>query len=113
MNGQSRMNARQFGWLVLAVGLVVSTGLVTASTATAASIDWGDVFEIFTDADIDLSGAVISAINGGPAGAADIDVNIGGTVVTFVSPDPTILPSSNLGAGGIPEVASTGNAALD
>jgi hypothetical protein len=111
MDVKSMVNAKRVGGLVLAA--VVIAGLVTTGTATAAPIDWGSVFEVFTAEDIDVSGTVVSAINGGPAGAADIGVTIGGTVVTFVSPDPTLLPSANLGAGGIPEVASTGNAELD
>jgi hypothetical protein len=113
MDGHTMVYTKRVGWLVLAAILVVSAGLATTGTATAASITWDSVFEVFTDGDIDLSGAVISAINGGPVGAADIDVNIGGTVVTFVSPDPPLLTNTDLGAGGIPEVASTGNAELD
>ena len=111
MNVQLMVNVKRVGGLVLAA--VVIAGLVTTGTATAAPIDWGSVFEVFTADDIDVSGTVVSAINGGPVDAADIDVTIGGTVVTFVSPNPSLLPSANFGAGGIPEVASTGNAELD
>ena len=99
--------------MLFALAGVVAVGTSGSQTASAASVNWGNVFEIFTDADIDTSGTIISAINGGPTGAADIEVTIGGSVLTFVSPDPAILPNTNLGAGGIPEVASTGNAALD
>ena len=103
-------NRRKLAMVLVAVALGLG---MCIPAAQAASITWDSVFEVFTDGDIDLSGTVISAINGGPVGAADIDVNIGGTVITFVSPDPPLLPSTNLGAGGIPSIASTGNAELD
>lgn len=102
-------NTRKLVMVLVAIALGLG---MCVPVAQAAPISWGNVFEVFTDGDI-VSGSVISAINGGPAGAADIDVTIGGTVVTFVSPDPGLYSGTNLGAGGIPEVASTGNAELD
>lgn len=93
--------------------LLVGLGALNAQPATAASVTWGPVFEIFSTSDIDTTGEVVAAVNGGPANAADITVDVGGTPITFVSPAPTILTNANFGAGGIPELASTGNAELD
>ncbi|MEM7312776.1 MAG: hypothetical protein AAF497_06460, partial [Planctomycetota bacterium] len=97
-----------------AIVAVAACGMMlTPQSGFAASVEWGDVFEIFSDEDIDTSFPIVSAINGGPANAADINVVIGGIDVNFVSPATTVLQNANFGAGGIPEVGTTGNAALD
>jgi hypothetical protein len=103
----SRPARRMSVLLILATGLGIS--LAAAQQATAASVEWGNLFEIFSDADIDTSGEILAAVNGGPAGADDIQVTIGDTVLNFVSPTPSVLPTANAAAG----VPATGNLDLD
>jgi hypothetical protein len=79
-------------------------------SADAASVNWGPVFEIFTDADIDTTYPIVQALNSGET-ANNYDVTLGAQVVTFVPHQPFV--GNNVGAGGTPEIASTGNAELD
>lgn len=84
--------------------------LAAPVAANAAAVNWGPRFEIFTDADIDTTYPIVAALNSGETGA-NIDVTLGADVVTFVSQQP--FGGNNTGAGGTPEVASTGNVDLD
>jgi hypothetical protein len=102
------MVSKAIGWV--AFGL--AAGLFAAVPATAAEVSWGDVFDIVTDADIDMSlPVVVEAANVGDEPSGDVDVVLSGKTVTFAPLG--VFAGVNTGAGGIPELASTGNAALD
>ena len=83
----------------------VMCALAMCSMATAAEISWSPAFEIETDADIDVSGEIVRAVNvASPESVDEIEVEFpGGKTVTF-EPEHTFEFNTELdevfGSGG-------------
>jgi hypothetical protein len=94
----------------LAVPLALLSYLLMGSgTASAAEIAWSPAFEIETDADIDLSGEIVRAVNVAGLATGVIEVTFpNGQAVEF-EPEHTFEMNDSIGGLGTGNVTTGGN----